>query len=296
MTNIGLRISLRLNHDFNRREGISGYIFGSPEAPNVITAALKCRQDNDFFKVLAIPLQQIGPKEFIRDPRERPTFLPIATSDRYVEQEIFIRNDNESTQDFLPPNTHLAFVFRELPPAIEIVGVYPPEFWNPKDMILQGLKPAPHEQQPWYACLRLNVRKAEEESRTEEMLLILGVDFRPKWKEESEQGDPEGRHLENGTLVVTWCKLLESKPYKPLAQVQEEFGHSWGVLLAGFCEFQGVRVDLNGSFGAAKRSFSHVLGEIMCVVDITVVGEEKKSSGFVWPANFKSMLPLRKRH
>jgi hypothetical protein len=247
------------------------FFFDPSEAPNGIMAALKCRKVGDFFKLLAIPLQQIGPKEFIRNPRERPVFLPIATLDRYVEQEIFIRNDNELTQDFLPPNSQVAFVFRKLPPAIEIMEVYPSEFWNPKDMTLQGLEPPPHEMEPWHAFLRLDVRK--EKCRTE-MLLILGVVFR-----ESKQSDLEHWYFGKKTVVVTGCTLLESQPGKPLAQVQEEFRPSLGNLSLGFCEFQNVRVDLNGSFDFDKRPVSYDHSDNMCIVNITVGREEETEVG-----------------
>lgn len=172
MTNIGLRITLPLSYDFRptSRNWLSKFVTTPPKKPKVPKAILRCHKEGDFFHLVAIPLLHLGLNQFIRHPEETLSFLPIKTLPEFIEQEIFIKNlpsDNDIS------NEHLcAFIFSELHPAIEIIEVYPSNFWNPADKILQGSL-QDDEWNSWHACLLLDV-KLEERVK---MLLFLGVNF-----------------------------------------------------------------------------------------------------------------------
>jgi hypothetical protein len=251
MTNIGLRISLPMNCDF------------SQSAPEVVLAALNCRKGGDFFHTLALPLRQIGPKQFERFPGHQLCTVSTTALSSYTLQEIFIVQ-SALFGSFDWGQRNLGFIFRKLYSGIEIRRVYPLPFWNQNDKILQGPNTRGFmNKMSWHACLHLEIRA---ESRGMHLLLFLGVGFRSL-----ESGTLPIVHLpwdEGNTLAEPWCALLDlPQGDKFLGELHSEFRMSSRRLRG--CEHRGVRVTFNkGLRDSDNTAFVDVMGEYMCVVDI----------------------------
>jgi hypothetical protein len=238
MTNIALRISLPLEYDlnptkFSRR--ISNLLVRG-DIPGIIRAPLKCRKANDFFNVLAIPLQHLGSKQFRRCPYYGVSLLPTTNLTRYIEQDIFIRN--ELTKPLNSDKRRLGLIIRSIAPEIEILEAYPSEFWRPKEMILQGLK-GRDDKQSWHACLLLDTKLNGHRGQS---ILALGVIFPRR----------------------AWCYLLDREQGKSLPQFHEELQ---APNLGRLSEKGHIQVEFENS----PEGMTHkVFGEDMFIVDIKV--------------------------
>jgi hypothetical protein len=176
-------------------------------------------------------------------------------------QEIFIKNEEN---DISPPSyRHRAFILRNLPDSAVVREVYPLDSWISKEKIIQHAYDAVGHQS-WEAWVHLELARG---SLRMNLLLVFGVVFRPcpasarssvpAWDEENFQAS-------------TWCTIstlgsdtLQSSPR--FARSVREPEHS-----PGYHEFQGVKLTLNGATsGKDHVPFIDVMGEYMCVVDIT---------------------------
>ncbi|KAE9378816.1 HET-domain-containing protein [Stipitochalara longipes BDJ] len=264
MTNIGLRISLPLDYEL------------TPTA-EVVMAALNCRNESDFFHVIALPLHHVGSKQFIRQPQRSPTTLRTSILSRYSLQEIFIR---DKAVESVNADRHLAFIFRDRSPLTEIRGVYPPEYWFSKDEFLQG----PEQKSPkksWHACLHLEI-KTGISSRN--LLLVFGVDFNEKSPRVATEVFQRlcGPWDEQNTVAHTWCALRKfPQGDKTLGQLHGNFQKHPKIMGRHFCEDKGIRISLNEATARERESpdFMYVMGEYMCVVDITVDSAKEKIEG-----------------
>jgi hypothetical protein len=274
MTNIGLRISLPLGYDpdqasLNKAKERSDFFFHSPgrKASEVVMAALNCRNEGDFFHVIALPLHHVGSKQFIRQPQRCPTTLPTSILSSYSLQEIFIRDKAVERGN---ADRHLAFILRDRSPLAEIREVYPCGFWFPKDEFLQGQEQE-SPKKSWHAGLHLEI-KAGTSRRN--LLLVLGLDVNEKSPRVATEVFQRlcGPWDEQNTVARTWCALHNfPQGDTTLGQLHGSFQKHPKMMGRHFCEDKGVRVSLNEATSREDSpAFVDVMGEYMCVVDITV--------------------------
>jgi hypothetical protein len=237
-------------------------------------AALNCRAERDFFHVLGLRLHRVGPKQFARSAEEGPIHLPTETLSSFVMEELYIQSKQDVLHDL--DKRHLAFIFRKLPGAVRLLEVSPSWAWNSNDKILQGIFGPPSVYQSWHACLHL---ESTTESGPRHLVLILGVELCLI--------DLEGLGIshtpwDSGNSVARpWCALLDISleidfntnihRYLRDSNAPKEF--------AGFCEHDGVCVSFNDSrrdSDSLQPAFVDVIGQYMCVVDLTLCEEEEK--------------------
>lgn len=271
MTHIGLHISLPLNVDSEPRvpnkvtSGISKYILdalGLTTAPKKvgIFAVLNCHEESDFFHALALPLVKVGPMRFVRDPERRLQLLQTAHISAHTLQEIFI--EDKPIESFSFGRRNLAFIIPKDSPQ-KVIRVYPPEFWDARAGILQGLEYG-GRRKSWHACLELRVRNSRGNER--QIILILGLDV--KLQREYK--------LYDRFLARPWCILLDFRGDRTLEQLYQNKSEIHQRRSYGHCKHRGVHIHLNRyhpDFGRARKGricpdFVDVMGAKMCVVDI----------------------------
>jgi len=236
-------------------------------------AALNCRTERDFFHVLGLELHRVGPKQFARSAKEGPILLPTATLSSFIMEELYIQNEKDVILDW--NERHLAFIFRKLPGAIRFLEVSPSWAWNSKDRILQGIFGPPSVYKSWHVCLRL---EATTESGPRHLVLILGVEFRLI---DQGLGISLAPWDSDNSVAKPWCTLLDFGLeadfdtnihwYLRDSNAPKEFG--------GFCKHNGVCVSFNDSRRDSDQhhpAFVDVMGQYMCVVDLTLCEEEEK--------------------
>lgn len=221
ITNLGLKIVLPLEHDFRCKIGLSEVIFGTSKHQEFTHAVLSCTKEGDHLRTVAIPLRHIHSNQFVRCPNEHITYVSNRASWGFIQQEIYIMDQPPTprrlTEDF---HSHFSILFLGLPPELEIVDVYPSEFWKPKDMVISGLKENDPER-PWHACVLFDV-KLERRTR---LILVLGVEFpqSPGWKDPFNWFIPFmwNSLFDQVETIEPWCILLDSHGDETLKQVYE---------------------------------------------------------------------------
>jgi hypothetical protein len=284
MTNIGLHISLPLNIRLEPRvlkkvtSGVSKYLFGtlsSNSAPKTVGvfAALNCHEEGDYFHALALPLVRVGHMQFVRDLKRRLQLLQTAHISAHIVQEVFIENEPIERYSFGRRNRHLGFILPQ-DSAQKVLNVYPPEFWDAKAGILQGLEDG-GQRKSWHACLELKVWNS---IGSERMLLILGLDIKLQGEATSFTELSRRPWDDVYTMAEPWHIVLDFRGNKTLEQLHQRELVIPSKRFYGSCKHRGVHICLNHGYradfdalnlgGENSITFVDVMGEYMCVVDI----------------------------
>lgn len=109
---------------------------------------------------------------FVRDLKRRLQLLQTGHISAHIVQEISIENKPIESYSF--GHRNLGFIILK-DSAQKVLDVYPPEFWDAKAGILQGLEHG-GRQKSWHALLELEVRDSRGCER--QILLILGLEIR----------------------------------------------------------------------------------------------------------------------
>ncbi|KAH6698527.1 heterokaryon incompatibility protein-domain-containing protein [Leptodontidium sp. MPI-SDFR-AT-0119] len=223
LTNTGLQIKLRLSQEFTPR----GQSYAETRSTftvedttyELLDAYLSCRQNSYPFRTVAIMLQPGEPGRCRRRLNSGLKFENPKALSRFVKQEIFIENkDFEDNVSRLYP--YWSFILL-LPHMLEVVEVYPPEFWFSKHGVVSDLKEGENLQH-WCACLLINVNL----SKQTQIILVLGKNYnapgdRPLWvKTVDFLFNFYGGGL-GGIQVSSWCKLLKVQANQTLEELHQ---------------------------------------------------------------------------
>ncbi len=141
----------------------------------------------------------------------------------------------------------------------KVQEVYPPQFWLPKENIIQGLSRR-DEKQSWHACVHL---KFYTEIFPRHAFLVLGVDFRYIERRKGDVPLWDDYDLQ----ISTWCTAFLD-PTETLAEVYKRDFSRVRENFKGSCEYEGLRITLNEVSGDKDYvPFMSVMGEYMCAVD-----------------------------